>query len=131
MALAEDLRRRARALKSDTYALYLAARHPGTPWYAKVLAAGVAACAFSPIDLIPDFVPVLGYPDDLIIVPLGIAASIRLVPENVMCQCRTRAAQALEGDKPVNRTAAVIVVAVWLAAAVLILYPLTARLLGH
>lgn len=131
MALAEDLRRRARALKSDTYALYLAARHPGTPWYAKVLAAAVAAYAFSPIDLIPDFVPVLGYLDDLIIVPLGIAASIRLVPESVMSECRTRAAQALEGDKPVSRTAAVIVVAMWLAAAVLILYPLAAKLFGR
>src|SRR5665647_3414834 len=114
MALAQDLRRRARALKSDTYALYLAARHPGTPWYAKVLVAAVAAYAFSPMDLIPDFVPVLGYLDDLIIVPLGIAASIRLVPEDVMSECRARAAQAYEGDRPVSRTAAVIVVAVWL-----------------
>lgn len=131
MALAQDLRRRARALKSDTYALYLAARHPGTPWYAKVLVAAVAAYAFSPMDLIPDFVPVLGYLDDLIIVPLGIAASIRLVPEDVMSECRARAAQAHEGDRPVSRTAAVIVVAMWLAAAVLVLYPLTAKLFGH
>ncbi len=130
MAFVEDLRRRARALKSDTYALYLAARHPGTPWNAKVLAAAVAAYAFSPIDLIPDLVPVLGYLDDLIIVPLGIAASIRLVPENVMSECRARAAQTLEGDRPVSRTAAVVVVVVWLAAAVLILYPLTAKLFG-
>ena len=120
MALADGLRRRARTLKSDTYALYLAARHPDTPWYAKALAAGVAAYAFSPIDLIPDFVPVLGYLDDLIIVPLGIAISIRLIPDDVMAECRTRATETFANGKPVSRSAAVVVVTLWAISALIV-----------
>jgi uncharacterized membrane protein YkvA (DUF1232 family) len=73
MTLLEDLKQRARRLKVDIYALYLAARHPETPWYAKLLVAGIVAYALSPIDLIPDFIPVLGYLDDLILIPIGIA----------------------------------------------------------
>jgi uncharacterized membrane protein YkvA (DUF1232 family) len=72
----------------DTYAVYLLARHPRTPWYAKGLAAAAVACALSPFDLIPDFIPVLGYPNDLIIVPFGIAAVLRLVPADVLADCR-------------------------------------------
>jgi uncharacterized membrane protein YkvA (DUF1232 family) len=80
MALLATLKQRARLLKSETFALYLAARHPQTPWYAKFLAAGIVAYAFSPIDLIPDFIPILGYLDDLILIPIGIALVIKLVP---------------------------------------------------
>ncbi|MBL8056706.1 MAG: DUF1232 domain-containing protein, partial [Anaerolineales bacterium] len=76
----ERLRAHARALKAEAYALYLAARDPRTPWYARALAAGVAAYAFSPLDLIPDFIPVLGYLDDLVLVPLGIWLALRLIP---------------------------------------------------
>jgi uncharacterized membrane protein YkvA (DUF1232 family) len=106
---------RARLLKRDTYALYLAARHPRTPWYAKVLAAAVVAYALSPIDLIPDFIPVVGYLDDLIIVPLGIAAVLRLVPPDVLVECRAHAQTCTEHR--VSWVGAAFMVAMWLLAA--------------
>src|ERR1700753_3989780 len=86
----------ARALKRDTYAVYLAARSPDTPWYVKILALGVAAYALSPIDLIPDFIPVLGYLDDLILVPLGIWLVVALIPQQAMAGYRARADQLLQ-----------------------------------
>lgn len=85
------LKQWASRMKRDTLALYFAARHPGTPRHAKLLAALVAAYALSPIDLIPDFIPVLGHLDDLLIVPAGIALCVRLIPESVMAECRERA----------------------------------------
>lgn len=114
----ETLRQRARALKAETYVLYLAARHPGTPWHAKLLVAGIVAYALSPIDLIPDFIPVLGYLDDLILLPLGIAWAIRMIPPEVMAECRARG-QARSNEKPVSRIAAVVIVLIWLLLAVL------------
>jgi uncharacterized membrane protein YkvA (DUF1232 family) len=115
MSLSERLRARARALKREVYALYLAARHPATPWYARVLAALVVAYALSPIDLIPDFVPVLGYLDDVILVPAGIALAIRLVPPAVLAECRERAAAA--PARPRSALGAILIVALWLLAA--------------
>ncbi|MBI5897444.1 MAG: DUF1232 domain-containing protein [Desulfobacterales bacterium] len=109
------LKQRARQLKAETLALYLAARDPRTPWYAKVLVAGIVAYAFSPIDLIPDFVPILGYLDDLILIPMGVALAIKLVPHSVMTECRARAAESTQNGKPVNRIAGGIIVAIWLA----------------
>ena len=85
------LRRRARAIKRDTLALYLAARHPGTPWYAKALAVFIVGYALSPIDLIPDFIPVLGYLDDVILLPIAIVLCIRLIPVHVLDDCRAAA----------------------------------------
>lgn len=85
--LLEKLKQRARHLKVETFALYLAARHPRTPWYAKLLVAGIVSYAFSPIDLVPDFIPVIGYLDDLILVPLGLALAIRMVPDPVLTEC--------------------------------------------
>ena len=114
MAWLDGLRQRARALKDQTYVLYLAARHPGTPWYAKLLVAGIVAYAFSPIDLIPDFIPVLGLLDDLVLIPLGIWLAIRLVPPDVLAECRTR---AQERRKRVSRAAGAVIVAIWLALA--------------
>jgi uncharacterized membrane protein YkvA (DUF1232 family) len=108
----------ARAIKRDSYALYLAARDPRTPWYAKALALCVAGYAFSPIDLIPDFIPVLGYLDDLLIVPLGIVAVVALIPPELMAEYRAAASQAIE--EPVSRTAVVVIVCVWLASIVLV-----------
>jgi uncharacterized membrane protein YkvA (DUF1232 family) len=87
----EKLRAWARALKTDLVALWFCRRHPDTPWYAKLLAALVVAYAFSPIDLIPDFIPVLGYLDDLIIVPLGVYLTLRLIPQPVLAEARARA----------------------------------------
>jgi uncharacterized membrane protein YkvA (DUF1232 family) len=112
-------KQRARALKTDTYALYLAATDPRVPWYAKLLAVCVVGYAFSPIDLIPDFIPVLGYLDDLVIVPLGIALVLKMVPEDVMRDCREKARTVMAEGKPTNWVAAAFIVAVWLTLAVL------------
>lgn len=96
-------------------ALWLAARDPRVPWYAKAVAGAVAAYALSPIDLIPDFIPVLGYLDDLIIVPLGILLAVKLVPSELMTEFR---AEAIRRDKPTSRAGLAIVVAFWTVAAV-------------
>lgn len=101
----------ARTLKRDVHAIYLAARDPRTPWYAKALALCVAGYALSPIDLIPDFIPVLGYLDDLVILPLGIWAVVKLIPPEVMAENRAAATVAAEG--PTSRTAAVVIVFIW------------------
>ena len=87
------------------------------PWYAKLLAACVVGYAFSPIDLIPDFVPILGYLDDLVLVPLGIALAIKLIPPSVLDECRAKARDLVDSRKPVNRLAAAIIVAIWLLLA--------------
>jgi len=110
------LKQRARGLKQETYALYLAVRDPRTPWYARAVAAAVVAYALSPLDLIPDFIPVIGYLDDLILVPLGIALCLKLIPEPVMRECRERA-RATNGP-PVSRAGAALIIAAWLAAAI-------------
>ncbi|SDS73757.1 YkvA family protein [Bradyrhizobium canariense] len=110
-----DIKIWARGLVRDVHALYLAAHDPRVPWYAKVLAAAVAGYALSPIDLIPDFIPVLGYADDLIIVPLGIWLVVRLIPEEVMAEYRVKAKAAEQ--RPRNRTAAIIIITIWILAA--------------
>ena len=119
MALLPELKQRARHLKAETFALYLAARDPRTPWYAKFLVAVIVAYAFSPIDLIPDFVPVLGYLDDLILIPMGIALAIKLVPHSVLAECRTRAQEIIQNGKPVSRVAGAVIVVIWLVLGVL------------
>src|ERR1044072_6902172 len=101
-------------LQRDVHALYLASRDPRTPWYAKALAIVVAGYALSPIDLIPDFIPVLGLLDDVILVPLGIWGVVKLTPPQVMME--SRAAAAAVADRPISRTAAAIIVAIWIAA---------------
>ena len=105
----------ARGIRRDVVAVWHAARDPRTPWAARVLALLVAAYALSPIDLIPDFVPVLGYLDDLLLVPLGLLLVIRLLPPAVLADARQRAAQTLA--RPRSRVAAAAIVALWLAAA--------------
>lgn len=107
----------ARALKRDVHAIYLASRDPRVPWYAKVLALAVAGYALSPIDLIPDFIPVLGYLDDIILVPLGIVLVLKLIPPPIMAEHR---ASALAQDRPVSRVAALAIVCVWIASAALV-----------
>jgi uncharacterized membrane protein YkvA (DUF1232 family) len=109
------LRQRARAIKRDTLALYLAARHPETPWYAKALAVLIVGYALSPIDLIPDFIPVLGYLDDVILLPIAIVLCIRLIPAHVLDDCRTEAEVRFADGKPASRTAAVAIMLIWLA----------------
>ena len=105
-------------IKRDVHAVWLAARDPRTPWFAKALALVIAAYAVSPIDLIPDFIPVLGYLDDLVIVPLGILLVVRLIPPEVMEEYRESAAKAAE--RPVSRLAAGVVIALWVACAALL-----------
>jgi len=119
MPLLEELKQSARLLKAETFVLYLAARHPDTPWYAKLLVAAIVAYAFSPIDLIPDFIPVLGYLDDLVLIPIGIAFAVKLVPPPVLAECRARAQEAMVNGKPVSRVAGAVVVIIWLAMAAL------------
>ena len=104
----------ARRIKRDAHALYLAARDPRVPWYAKAIAIAVAGYALSPIDLIPDFIPVIGYLDDLIIVPAGIALVIRLIPPEIMAEHRALAETAQ--DRPTSKIAAVLIVGIWIAA---------------
>jgi uncharacterized membrane protein YkvA (DUF1232 family) len=108
--------RRARALRQELAALWFCMRHPRTPFIAKAVAAAVVAYAFSPIDLIPDFIPVLGYVDDLILLPIGVWVVLRLVPTDVMDECRVQAAQwlAQRQPKPRSYVGAAIIVAVWL-----------------
>ena len=101
----------ARSIKRDAHALYRAARDPRTPWYAKVLALCVAGYALSPIDLIPDFVPILGYLDDVIIVPLGIMLVVRLIPPAIMAEHRKAA--ALAAERPISRMAAFVFILIW------------------
>lgn len=110
-------KQRARQLKREVYALYLAYKDPRTPWLARVVAACVVGYAFSPIDLIPDFIPVLGLLDDLVLVPLGIALALRLIPAAVMADCRRAAAEA--SARPTNWLVAVLIVALWGALAAL------------
>jgi len=115
----DRLRKRARSLKAEAYALYLAYRDPRVPLYARIFAAGVVAYAFSPIDLIPDFIPVIGYLDDLVLVPLGIALALKMIPPPVMEECRARAKEVMAQGKPVSLAAAAVIVVVWLLLAAL------------
>ncbi|MDH4191058.1 MAG: YkvA family protein [Betaproteobacteria bacterium] len=111
------LRDWARALKHDAYALYYAVRDPRTPWYVKLLAGAIVAYALSPIDLIPDFIPIIGYLDELILLPIALWFALRLVPRQALADARARAAQA--ADRPVSRAAAAVIVALWVAGAAL------------
>jgi uncharacterized membrane protein YkvA (DUF1232 family) len=117
----DKLKQRAKALKTQTYALYLAYRHPDTPWYAKLFAGLVTAYAFSPIDLVPDFIPVLGYLDDLVLVPLGVSLALKMIPEAVIAECRAEAEVLMAEGKPVNRAAAAVIVLIWLGLAALVI----------
>jgi uncharacterized membrane protein YkvA (DUF1232 family) len=105
-------KQRARQLKLETWALYLAVRHPRTPWYARLFALCVVAYALSPIDLVPDFIPVLGYLDDLILVPLGLALALRMVPQQVLDECREQARRDADRGK-LGWQAGIVVVLTW------------------
>ena len=112
----------ARGIKRDVLAVWIAARDPRTPWYAKLMAAAVAAYALSPIDLIPDFIPVLGYLDDLVLLPLGILLVIRMVPRDLMAEFRVEATR-LE-SRPVTNAGLVIIIVLWLGFGGLLLWAL-------
>jgi uncharacterized membrane protein YkvA (DUF1232 family) len=115
MQMLSRWKQRAQTIRRDTHALYLAARDPRVPWYAKALAVAIAAYALSPIDMIPDFIPVLGYLDDLIIIPAGVALVVRLIPPEIMAQHRSTADNA--ETRPISRAGATAIVIIWLLAA--------------
>jgi uncharacterized membrane protein YkvA (DUF1232 family) len=117
MTFMERWKQRARHLKREVYALYLACKDPRVPWYARILALCVVGYAFSPIDLIPDFIPILGYVDDLILIPLGVAAVIKLIPPAVLNESRDKAQAVLSQGKPTNWVAAGVIVLIWLLLA--------------
>jgi uncharacterized membrane protein YkvA (DUF1232 family) len=117
-----EWKRRARQLSAQTYALYLAYRHPRTPWYAKVFAALVVGYVFSPIDPIPDFIPGVGLLDEMVVVPLGVLIAAKMVPREVFEECREKAREVEKGEKPISRVAAVVVVTVWLLCVALAVF---------
>ena len=119
LVMIETWKQQARRLKLETYAIYLAYRDPRVPWYARLFAACIVGYAFSPIDLIPDPIPVLGYLDDLILIPLGIALALKLIPPAVMVECPEKAQAALSQGKPTNWVAAGVIITIWLFLAAL------------
>jgi uncharacterized membrane protein YkvA (DUF1232 family) len=119
MSLISQAKTWAKSLKRDIVALWLAARDPRVPWHAKAVAGAVAAYALSPVDLIPDFIPVLGYLDDIIIVPLGILLAVRLIPPPLMAELRAQAAERAE--RPVSRTGLIFILAVWACCIIFLL----------
>ena len=117
----EGLKVRARELKREAYAIYLAARDPRTPWYAKALVFFVVAHTFSPIDLIPDFIPILGYLDDLIITPGGLWLAVRMIPPEVLQEARAVAATR-DIDRSLGKYGAIVIILLWILAAALVLF---------
>jgi len=120
----ERWRQRAKKLKPETYALYLACRDPRVSWYAKVFLAVVVGYALSPIDLIPDFIPVLGYLDDLVLVPVGITLALKMVPQVVLDECRHEAREVMAERKSVSRLAAGAIVVIWILCIALVVVAL-------
>ncbi|RUW55145.1 DUF1232 domain-containing protein [Mesorhizobium sp. M1A.F.Ca.ET.072.01.1.1] len=119
MAMLDSARQWALRMKRDVVALWLAARDPRVPWYAKVVAGAVAAYALSPVDLVPDFIPIIGYLDDLVIVPLGILLAVKLVPAGLMREFRDTATRS---TRPVSLTGLIFMIAVWIVAALALLW---------
>jgi len=111
--------RQSRRLKQETHAVSLAARDPRTPWHAKLVIVIVVAYALSPIDLIPDFIPVLGYLDDLLLLPLGIFLALKLIPTAVLADAR-QAARRANGNLPKSRGAAIVIIALWMITAIVV-----------
>lgn len=114
----DNIKNKARSMKQNIFVLYLSYRDPRVPWYAKVFAMLVVAYAFSPIDLIPDFIPILGYLDDIIIVPIGIMLALKMIPEPVLLDCRAKANEIRKNGKPKNWIAGTLFIAVWVMCAI-------------
>lgn len=115
----EQLKSVVRSIKADIYALYFASRDARTPWYAKLVVAAIVAYALSPIDLIPDFIPIIGYLDDLILLPLGILLAIKLVPNTVMLECKAKARESIKIQKTASYLVATVIILIWLLLALL------------
>ena len=115
----KGLKNRAKHLQTEVYALYLAYKDPRVPWYARIFAVCVVGYAFSPIDLIPDPIPIIGYLDDLILVPLGIFLALKMIPKEVIAEYREQANCIMLKGKPVNWIAAVVIIGIWVGLAIL------------
>jgi uncharacterized membrane protein YkvA (DUF1232 family) len=113
MKRTKDWKMRVKELETETYAIYLAYKDPRVPWYAKILIAFVVAHTFSPIDLIPDFIPIIGYLDDLLITPIGIFLALKMIPPEVMAECRENAYRDFAQDQPNRRVAAAVIITTW------------------
>ena len=113
------IRERARRLKLDALALGLAVRHPQTPWYAKLMVAGLVAYVVTPVDLVPDMIPILGIIDDLIFVPAALGLAVRLVPAPVLADCRARAEDVMNGAK-MRRITRAMILSLWLSVILVI-----------
>src|SRR5512139_2444578 len=113
-------KQRAQQLKTEMVALSIAYRDPRVSWWARIFAAVVVGYAFSPIDLIPDPIPVLGYLDDLVLIPLGVYLALKMIPGDVMVECRSKAKEVMAQGKPVNKVAAIVIVVIWVLLAVLV-----------
>ena len=121
---------KARELKFQTYALYFAYRDARTPWYAKGFIVLVVAYAFSPIDLIPDFIPVLGYLDDLVLIPLGVMLAIRMIPEEVKADSEERAKRLMDEEKPQFQFMGCVIIGVWISLGLLMVYLVVTRFIN-
>jgi uncharacterized membrane protein YkvA (DUF1232 family) len=119
--LIESWKQRAHLLKRELFTLYIAYKDPRVPWYARLFTAIVVGYAFSPIDLIPDPIPILGYLDDLILVPLGIWLALKMIPPFVIVESREKAEEVIRQGKPVNRYAALVIIGIWIALAFLVI----------
>jgi uncharacterized membrane protein YkvA (DUF1232 family) len=120
----KKIKEKAKSLKKEVKALYLAYKRPDVPWFAKLLALLVVGYALSPIDLIPDFIPVLGYLDDLVLIPLGVALAIRMIPPDIMKECREQAEDVFKDGKPKNWAAGAVIIVVWVIVIGLVIYKL-------
>jgi uncharacterized membrane protein YkvA (DUF1232 family) len=114
----DKIKAKTRELKRNLFVLYLAYRDPRVPWYAKLFTLCVVAYAFSPIDLIPDFIPVIGYLDDLVIVPLGITLALKMIPQSVIDDCKEKAEEIRQSGKPKNWVTATLFIVIWILLAV-------------
>ncbi|MEZ0536640.1 YkvA family protein [Caldicellulosiruptoraceae bacterium PP1] len=110
-----QLKIKAKSLKNEIKALYIACKRPDVPWYAKAFSLLVVGFALSPIDFIPDFVPILGYLDDLVLIPLGVALAIKMIPPHIMQECRLQAQDVFKDGKPKNWVAGAIIIIIWMA----------------
>ncbi|MBZ9861665.1 YkvA family protein [Mesorhizobium sp. CA12] len=119
MSAFDSAKQWARGIKRDVMALWIAARDPRVPWYAKATAGAVAAYALSPVDLIPDFIPIIGYLDDLVIVPVGIMLAVKLVPADLMQEFRE---EAVRREKPVSKAGLAFMIALWVLAALALIW---------
>ena len=118
----EKVKTKARSIKKELRIIYLAYKRPDLPWYAKIAAILVVGYALSPIDLIPDFVPVLGYLDDIILIPLGISLVIKLIPKEILDECRAQADEVFKEGKPKNWIAGALIILIWITVVALILF---------